>query len=236
MIDFGAIFSQVWFLIPIFIFVAIIKILFEKKGKKRPYNKYKNNKHSKTKKEEEIPNTIYEDVSKHNKEYFHPTKEKDFEQDLKNSEIKYKNKYEEKKEKVFTNNETLNNKMSLKEKKEKGDELERRAGEHYEKKGYIVKYNGIDKNREDGGIDLICINNDEILLIQCKNWSKDSTWKIRHTNVKAFHSDCIKYTEEMKLDRNKVKLKYIVSDKKIIHNSALNIFKDDYYCCRYEVI
>lgn len=292
MIDFGTIFSELWFLIPIFIVVAILKEFSKKSKKKTPYKNYRKNNYSKPKEENEITfskiidklfpkeevkaySKVHEDISNHNKEYFNPNANKSFEEKLKDSESKYNSKYEKKKEdtrkeniydgvdedkeqniktkdynyftklkdkeeeykkRYETKEDAPKKKTTPKEKKQKGDEFEQKVGEHYEKQGYIVKFNGFDKGLEDGGIDLICINNDEILLVQCKNWKPDGTWKIRHTHVKAFHSDCIKYSEEMKLDRNKIRLKYAVPDKKVIHNSAVNIFRDKYYCCRYEVI
>ena len=45
-------------------------------------------------------------------------------------------------------------------------------GHEYEKKGYKVTYTGITDRLEDKGRDLIAQKDNEILIIQCKNWSK----------------------------------------------------------------
>jgi len=114
-----------------------------------------------------------------------------------------------------------------------GIEYEKKVGKYYQNKGYDVDYNGIEKGLKDGGIDLICKNDEEILLIQCKNWQK---WKIRHIHVKAFHSDSVKYIDENNLNKKYVKLKYAIPNNQILHNSAINIFRNSYYNCRYEII
>lgn len=48
---------------------------------------------------------------------------------------------------------------------------EAKIGAIYEGKNYTVDYNGIEKGKEDGGIDLIATKGKEILLIQCKHWA-----------------------------------------------------------------
>ena len=45
-------------------------------------------------------------------------------------------------------------------------------GHEYEQKGYKVTYTGITDRLEDKGRDLIAQKDNEILIIQCKNWSK----------------------------------------------------------------
>lgn len=124
-------------------------------------------------------------------------------------------------------------KLSPEERKEKGDVYEKKVGKEYENKGYSVIYNGLEKGRKDGGIDLICSKENEILLIQCKNWENS---KINYLHVKAFHSDCIKYIDENNLDKNDISLKFVIPNFQIISNNAIYIFKNKYYKCRYEII
>ena len=166
MIDFGAIFSQIWFLIPILIFVTIIKVLFTKLGKKAKKERYK---------------------------------------------------------------------KLMQENKAKGNDYEVKTGKIYEYRGFKVEYNGLITNKRDGGIDLICRKDDEIkLLIQCKNYNEKKS--IDHEMIKVFHSNATKYMDLNELDRSKVELKYIVPNINVFDNSALKVFKDKYYRCRYEVI
>lgn len=53
-----------------------------------------------------------------------------------------------------------------------GRDYEMFIGYEYEKKGYKVIYTGITDRLEDKGRDLIAKKDNEVLIIQCKNWSK----------------------------------------------------------------
>ena len=61
-----------------------------------------------------------------------------------------------------------------------GKLYEQYIGYLYEEKGYHVEYFGISKGLEDLGRDLICKNDQETLLIQCKNWSHSTTIYEKH--------------------------------------------------------
>lgn len=54
------------------------------------------------------------------------------------------------------------------ENKKKGKEYELYIGSIYEKYGYGVEYNGIEKNAWDDGVDLICHLGRYTVLVQCK--------------------------------------------------------------------
>ena len=55
-----------------------------------------------------------------------------------------------------------------------GEMFELIYGQHLERKGYFVKYRGIQLGREDGGIDLVVFEDGfASRYIQCKYWSKD---------------------------------------------------------------
>ena len=56
--------------------------------------------------------------------------------------------------------------------KAKGTRYELYIGSLYEKKGYTVAYNGIEKGNRDGGIDLICKNGLLTELVQCKCYTR----------------------------------------------------------------
>lgn len=53
-----------------------------------------------------------------------------------------------------------------------GRDYEIFIGQEYERKGYKVTYTGITERLEDKGRDLIAKKDNEILIIQCKYWSK----------------------------------------------------------------
>ncbi len=61
-----------------------------------------------------------------------------------------------------------------------GKMYERYVGYLYEKDGYIVEYVGIFKGLEDLGRDIIARKGNEIVVIQCKNWSKFRTIYEKH--------------------------------------------------------
>ena len=61
-----------------------------------------------------------------------------------------------------------------------GKMYERYVGYLYEKEGYNVEYVGIFKGLEDLGRDIIARKGNEIVVIQCKNWSKFRTIYEKH--------------------------------------------------------
>jgi DUF2075 family protein len=80
-----------------------------------------------------------------------------------------------------------------------GREYERYIGYCYELEGYNVKYVGIIDGFEDMGRDLICTKNEEILIVQCKCWSKKKTIHEKHIN--QLYGTAIKYV----IDKFKIK-------------------------------
>lgn len=57
---------------------------------------------------------------------------------------------------------------------------ERYVGYLFESKGYKVDYIGVFKGYEDLGRDLICTKGNEVVVIQCKNWSQFKTIYEKH--------------------------------------------------------
>lgn len=75
-----------------------------------------------------------------------------------------------------------------------GRMYERYVGYLYEKEGYDVEYVGIFKGFEDLGRDLICKKEEEIVVIQCKNWSKFRTIYEKH--IFQFFGTVFQYRDE----------------------------------------
>jgi len=181
------------------------------------------------------------EISESAEEYKIRRRKEAFNRNLKKQEEIYENKYEESHKEFTVNNIKVKDKearpkMSSKEKKEKGDDYEKKIAGYYKLDGYDIYLNGIRKNRLDGGIDVICKKDDETILIQCKNWDHTTGRRISHTQIKEFHSNCIKYIEQNELIKENVKLKYIVPNKKVFKGCAIEIFRDDYYNCKYEIL
>lgn len=61
-----------------------------------------------------------------------------------------------------------------------GRDFEMSTGYQYHLKGYDIEYTGIIKKLEDMGRDIIARKQNEILIIQCKNWSKEKTIHEKH--------------------------------------------------------
>ena len=71
---------------------------------------------------------------------------------------------------------------------------ERYVGYLYEQQGYVVEYIGIFKGYEDLGRDLICSKGNEIIIIQCKNWSQFKTIFEKH--IFQFFGTVFQYRDE----------------------------------------
>ncbi len=124
-------------------------------------------------------------------------------------------------------------KSHLKMSKKKGDDYEKYIAKYYESIGYIVKFNGIEKGKKDSSIDLIAIKDNEITLIQCKNWNEKGKYKINHEKIKAFIGDT--HTFITKNDNYKnydIKRVFAVSSK-ILDKSAINYIKENKDIVRY---
>jgi len=67
-----------------------------------------------------------------------------------------------------------------KSKWEIGKDYERYVGYLYEQDGFAVKYQGIVKGLADLGRDLIVTRGDEIVIVQCKCWSRHKTIHEKH--------------------------------------------------------
>jgi len=75
-----------------------------------------------------------------------------------------------------------------------GKIYERYVGYLYEAQGYEVQYVGIIKGLEDLGRDVIATKGNEIIVIQCKNWSKFRTIYEKH--IFQFFGTVFQYKDE----------------------------------------
>jgi len=64
-----------------------------------------------------------------------------------------------------------------------GIQYERYVGFVYEQQGFTVEYRGALQGREDLGIDLVCENDTEILIVQCKRLSAEKQLPVRENAV-----------------------------------------------------
>ena len=90
----------------------------------------------------------------------------------------------------------------------------------YESLGYKVNYIWINKWVEDLWRDLICSNKDEIIVIQCKNWSKFKTIYEKH--IFQFYWTVFQY----KLENEWRKIKSIFYSSTKLSNLALKFWEE----------
>lgn len=112
----------------------------------------------------------------------------------------------------FNENRKIRYKKHLKSLIKKGNNYEKYVAEHYKSNGYEVILNGIIQGKKDNGIDIICNKNNELILIQCKNWNENCKYRINHEKLKAFIGSCTEYVNEHKLFDKNIKLKFISSN------------------------
>ncbi len=102
----------------------------------------------------------------------------------------------------------------------KGYSYESFCGSKYESLGYSVEYNGINKKFDDGGIDLICTKDDELILCQCKNWNESNRIKLSSLNLKAFLGDCYLYLLKYNISNKNLKFHFLVSQDNLLDSSS----------------
>ncbi|OCL91374.1 restriction endonuclease [Arcobacter porcinus] len=114
--------------------------------------------------------------------------------------------------KPYTEEEKKAYGQRMKELREKGKEYEKYVASHFKIDGYEIFLNGIKNGVRDNGIDIICTKDNEMILIQCKNWKADTKYKINHEKLKAFVGSCTEYVNQNKLFDKNIKLKFITSN------------------------
>jgi hypothetical protein len=133
--------------------------------------------------------------------------------------------------KKFLHNKDNKRRISINEEHEKkGQSLELRTIEKYEKLGFKVIY----KEAKEQSIDLVCNKDEQTFLIKCNNNSKSKS--IKAEDIKAFHKNAIDYVKTNNLEEKNVNFRYVVLFNDVLDKSALAILKDDSYNCKYVII
>ncbi len=138
------------------------------------------------------------------------------------------------KEKKINKNKKSDLKERYKKNLKKGNEYEDKVGLYYEKMNYNVQYRGIHLKRADKGIDLIAENENQILLIQCKNWSKTNS--ITHKIVKEIYGNCAMYIKKKKIKKGNIMFILAIPNKEILSKGAEYVFIENYKDFRYKII
>lgn len=112
----------------------------------------------------------------------------------------------------FNKNNNTIDKNHMNDILKKGHDFERYVAEHYKSNGYEVLLNGIVHGKKDNGIDVICNKNNELILIQCKNWKENSKYKVTHIILKAFIGCCSEYIIKNQLFNKEVVFHFVTSN------------------------
>jgi len=142
-------------------------------------------------------------------------------------------KQQKTKKEIFEENRKKRYKEFIKKNIQKGKEFELKVGKYYENLGYIVSYNGIGRKLKDEGIDIIAKNKNEILLIQCKNWTGSK--KITQKELRTFIGDSQVYIEKNNFKNKNIK-RIFAMPKANIDKSAQYYLEENYKILEYKII
>ncbi len=113
--------------------------------------------------------------------------------------------------------------------RKKGDEYEKFIAQLYINNGFKISYNGLKYGTKygtkDNGVDLVAYKNSKTYLIQCKNWSTASEYKLNHSLLKEFIGNCYIYMKRRNMLNNNVIFHFISSNKIDLDKSAKYFLK-----------
>ena len=89
-----------------------------------------------------------------------------------------------------------------------GIQYERFIGYHHEAKGYKVEYHGANLGRDDLGIDLVCVKDEEVRVVQCKRLSSNKGIPVRENVIAQVYGAARYYTMEHSLLVNAIPVLY----------------------------
>jgi Holliday junction resolvase-like predicted endonuclease len=156
-------------------------------------------------------------------------------------DVKNRVKYIKWNKDILNNNEFLEaiNKYKIYKnlsRKAKGELYEQFVAKHYQNLGYTIIEHYKNKSRLDNSIDLIAKKEKQILFIQCKNWNKNSKYKIDHKEIKASQTEIREFVQknQMFIGYN-LKIRYVLSDD-FIDTSAIKYIREHSQIIDYEII
>jgi restriction system protein len=120
----------------------------------------------------------------------------------------------------------VNERITDKEKKEKGDKYEAFIANHFRAHGYTIAEHGKDNGVKDHGIDIIAKKGKEVLFIQCKNWSATSSRKVKSDDMKIAKQNVQDYQAKNPLYKMySMKILYVMSEN-VLHGSAYHYLQE----------
>lgn len=113
----------------------------------------------------------------------------------------------------------------------KGLEYEKYIYLLLKKRGYNIIHNCIELGKKDKGIDFIALKNQDVIFIQCKNYTDT---KITHKHLKEFYADCEIYLKDNPF--NTFKKRFLFLSSKNCLDSSASYFLKDYPFVEYSVL
>ncbi len=133
--------------------------------------------------------------------------------------------------KIFINNQDKKKRILKNEENEKnGLGIQIRTRKKYEDMGYNVQ----ETKTNDDAIDFILTKENKTLLIQCNNTTQIKS--ITEEDIKTFYKNAINYVKTNSMEEHNMELRFVIPYKDVLHKSAVKIFADDSYGCKYVVV
>lgn len=130
----------------------------------------------------------------------------------------------------------INERMTNKKKKEKGDLYEDFISNHFRTQGYTIAEHGKDNGVKDHGIDIIAKKGRDVLFIQCKNWSAASSRKVKSDDMKIARQNIQDYKEKNPLyEMYNMKILYVISEN-VLHGSAYHYVQENSEIMEFRII
>ena len=144
---------------------------------------------------------------------------------------------EKEKQQIKQNYNKSNYKETLAKNIQKGKDYEAFVGSYYETLGYKAKPFGFERGKADSGIDIIAEKNEnEVVYIQCKNWSKNTGYKITHNDIKSFIGCVSMFKIEYPEYKNKKETLLYIASEDIFDTSAKKYCEEHKERIRYKTL
>ena len=116
---------------------------------------------------------------------------------------------------------------------EKGSNYELFVAEHYRSKGYDVLEHGKEYGKLDKGIDLIAKKENEIIIIQCKNWKAGGKFTVDHAIVKEFIGNVATFLDKNAIYKDYIVKKIFAVSERVLDKSAMEFITANKQTIRY---
>lgn len=116
---------------------------------------------------------------------------------------------------------------------EKGSNYELFVADHYRSKGYDVLEHGKEYGKLDKGIDLIAKKENEIIIIQCKNWKAGGKFTVDHAIVKEFIGNVATFLDKNAIYKDYIVKKIFAVSERVLDKSAMEFITANKQTIRY---